>query len=182
MGRKGKVLTKNTTICCDCQNGSSAGCTGCLGCRPGVSGLEGGRARKAKLPQVSPDVSRRKVHGGAQLSLPLGVLVPWTEPRFETQLAKPCTGEQGLWKVTRCFQDKRQVSGRWVLQAQVSKYLYIWATYCITLCQSGRSVCSMALSSRLGLMPTLPAASNANKRFLFFSWLFSSWYGMWAGR
>ena len=50
------------------------------------------------------------------------------------------------------------------------------------LCQSGRSVCTISLMSKVHLMPTLSAAWKANEKFLLLSWLVSSWKGMWAGR
>lgn len=128
MGRKGNVLTKANAKPVGVEVPSAVSLSvaqvwvtqGDWGCHPGVSGLEGGRPLgKQSFPKlVQRYLGSRWVRGGTQLCLSIGVLVP---PGLSLPLKsrRPSRGqaEQGLWKVTRCFQDKRQVSGRWVLRA-----------------------------------------------------------------
>lgn len=136
-------------------------------------GLGSGRREapgRAKLPHIH---SKHIYIQGERMVEPSPASYLCAGPRRltlpETQTAKLWPGRVGPVESELSGQTAGGSGCCQVLWVYVSKYLYIWATYCITLCQSGRSVYSISLSSRLGLMPTLPAASNANKRFLFFS-------------
>lgn len=70
---------------------------------------------KAKLPQVSPNMSRFKVGTwwNPALSLIWCVGPPWIEPPFEIQLAKPCTGRAGPVESDQVLPG--QMAGEWPL-------------------------------------------------------------------